>query len=308
MKFRHRIHPQKRLKHIDEVAEVEELAEFEIMEKDIAKALTEFKGKKIVVDKDGKVIHLKPVKYENLPPFSLTLGLNIATPSEGTLGGRRMEGVSAGKKKKTVIRVAGSRAIDDILFQAANTLATTLSNGEKVIANAGVSLRVGDQVKEGPALPSDPKKLSRKKYFERSLGGNNSQESLASYGFNANGSTDSFLSNDDVGGASRVPLKQNMFSYQFVDIDALEGGKKVTKQQPGQGMNLEQQMSSSLLSTVSTHTILPQKASDRQFENVSLLSGGVDKSHPRDRNVPRSMIPPSERKHLPPPRLGKTTG
>ncbi len=53
---------------------------------------------------------------------------------------------------------------------------------------------------------------------------------------------------------------------------------------------------------------MPKKASDKQVTSVGLLVGGSDKIHPRNRDMPLSMVPPSVRKHLPAPPPGKTTG
>ena len=52
----------------------------------------------------------------------------------------------------------------------------------------------------------------------------------------------------------------------------------------------------------------PGKASDKQRQNISLLSGGPSVAGNRDRIIPIGMLSPSERTKLPAPPIGYTMG
>lgn len=286
------------------VAEVQEEDEFQTMQETIKKAAKDLKGKKYIVDKDGNVLPMNPVNPDNLPPYSVSLGLNIASGSgadDGSLGSRSSQGV---KKKKKVIRVAGSRTVDESLFKPEISLATTLSGGDLITnVGPGIVLHIDDNTREGPILATDPKKMSKRHYLEKSMMSNSmSQESLNGFGFadSALGmSTDSLLQ-----GVDNLPM--SMLSMQLPDVDALEGGRKVMKSEST--IIPKDQDPNSVLVAASIASKLPSKQNFKQFENVSLLTGGVEKVHPRDRTLPLSQVPPSQRKHLPAPALGKTTG
>lgn len=55
-------------------------------------------------------------------------------------------------------------------------------------------------------------------------------------------------------------------------------------------------------------SVLPQKPSERQEHNIRLLRGSPDKGKPKDRDQPKNVHPVAQRKHLPAPPLGQTTG
>ena len=50
------------------------------------------------------------------------------------------------------------------------------------------------------------------------------------------------------------------------------------------------------------------KANDKQKANINLLAGSPENGRPKDRDLPKNMRPITERKHLPAPPLGQTTG
>ena len=101
--------------------------EFALMKLEIDKAEKSLKGKnknvKFVVDKDGKLIPVDPVRPEGLPPFTVNLSTSIGSGDD-----EEPEGRKKGKGKKTV-RVVGSPSVtmEDMYFKAANTLASTLA-------------------------------------------------------------------------------------------------------------------------------------------------------------------------------------
>lgn len=105
--------------------------EFAMMKLEIEKAEKSLKGKnknvKFVVDKDGKLIPVEPVRPEGLPPFAVNLSASI-----GSDGDEGAEGRKKGKGKK-IMRVVGSPSVsmEDMYFKAANTLASTLA-GERL--------------------------------------------------------------------------------------------------------------------------------------------------------------------------------
>ena len=83
----------------------------------------------------------------------------------------------------------------------------------------------------------------------------------------------------------------SMMSVTLPDIDALEGGRKVVKAAGSKEAGLDQGLAGASASTLSSiAAVLPGKQNYKQFENVSLLSGGVAKSHPRDRVLPMSQV------------------
>lgn len=319
---------QKRQKqHLPE-ATVEEKGEFQTLEESIKMATKDLKGGKFVVDKAGNVIALHTVRPEALPPFALDVtpkiinGVRQPPPPKSAGTAKHADGEghhgaqhahAGGKKKK--VRVAGSRAMDTSFFTAANTLSTALAGGDYITTiNPGVVLRVDDKVLEGPPAPMDPTKPTRQQYMDRSMSQQSlhSGDSMAS-GMLRQGSTDTFnhkLSADEQQ-KHRLPI-----SMQFPDVDALEGARRVEARPPEPTKVVASEGSAVAFElTHSTHagrniasTVLPGRPDARQHNSVAALSGGVDKIHPRDRDVPLSQVPVHDRKRLPAPPLGQTTG
>ena len=301
------------------------------MEEQIRRAAGDLKGGKYTVDQNGNVIPLNPMKPESLPPFAMEVqpkiinGLPVPKtkpPSRHAAEDPASSTTGAGRKKKKTVRVAGSRAIDTSFFTPANTLSTALAGGEYITTiNPGVVLRVDDKVLAGPPAPIDPSKPTRQQYLDRvassqTLNGGDSLVSNAS-GIFRPGSPDSLLHNkSSVFDDGALPL-----SMQFPDIDRFEGGRKVDKVPSTDNIkvlpkdDVGQQSSSTFNVQHSSHagkniaaTVVPGKPTDKQHESVVLLSGGPDKIHPRDRDAPLSQVPVTDRKRLPAPPLGQTTG
>jgi hypothetical protein len=164
----------------------EKINEFEAIKEEIGNALNakDFKGKNYVIDKEGRLLTVDPVRPESLPPFAVPLKTTISEKSID-------DGHLRVMKKKKVIRVAGSPALNDSYFTASSTLATTLAGGEKIdFINAGVSIHNGENVRRGESFPSDPRRANRKEYLK-----------VGSSGGNYNASDDSFME----GSLSRSP-------------------------------------------------------------------------------------------------------
>ena len=177
--------------------------EFQILKQEIDKATKDLKGKKFVLSQDGKPITIVNVKAENLPPYAVPVGMNITTKTVAAEGTED----HSNKTKKRVIRVAGSRDIDDSFFTAVTSLASTLQGGGNIVLNPGVSMKCGDgSVREGPAPILDSKKISRQNYFSKKSGSyssntmeNDSVSMDGTAAVDGNGSiADSFVTNDNL--------------------------------------------------------------------------------------------------------------
>ena len=307
-------------------------SEFELLQAEIDKQLADMKVKKFAVDATGKVIPLQPVKPETLPPYAVPLDTKINSPRAGTGKGGRpasgsgiVAGAGAGagaepahgeKRKKKVIRVAGSRTIDDDAhFKPSNTLATVLSSGEAIAPQAGVSLKVGNNTREGPSIPEDPSKPSRKNYLSRSL--HPGADSLSRAQTGAGSPTgldmlDGSMASLGVGFAesftSPTPggLPQSMagtHSVRFPEIDPLEGGRRILSQQ--EILALETNPTDEELGLgpkTTTGLVKPYVLPLKKDPNTQLFDYKSDKM-PKDRDVVINQRPPSERKHqlAPPP-------
>jgi hypothetical protein len=116
------------------------------------------KNAKFVIDKDGKLITIDPVRPEGLPPFAVPLATAIGDGNDDDDAKRRK-----GKGKKSV-RVVGSPSalVEGRYFTPANTLAATLAGGEKITdINPGVTIQAGDSTRAGPEAVSPPGKTVR---------------------------------------------------------------------------------------------------------------------------------------------------
>jgi hypothetical protein len=100
-------------------------------------------------------------------------------------------------------------------------------------------------------------------------------------------------------------------AFRGPDIDAFEGARKVT----GKEMSEIEEESIPLYGGISTANASSSgsvrrhnKASEKQKQNISLLSGGPSLAGYRDRVSPIGKLSPSERTKLPAPPMGHTTG
>jgi len=294
-------------------------SEFELLQAGIEKQLAEMKIKKFAVDATGKVIPLQPVRPDTLPPFAVPLDTKITSPRAGTGKKIANEGGGGDRRKKKVIRVAGSRTLDDddSLFVASNTLATVLSTGEAIAPQPGVALRVGNNMREGPSVPEDPAKMSRKNYLARSMtnagGGDASraQTGAGSPGGDLEG-TGLKVGFADSGFMSPTPggLPQSMMgahSVKLTDVDRFEGGRRLLTQEEllalqtnptDEELGLGPKNTTGLVQTA----VLPLK----KDLSVQMFDYRSDKM-PKDRDPVINQRPPSDRKHQLAPPVGRVS-
>ena len=98
---------------------------------------------KFAIDKDGKLITIEPVRPEGLPPFAVPLEASIGSLDAGDGDGKRNRSRSTSPRRS--LRVPGSVAVprEDLYFQAAYTLVSTLAGGEHIKdVQAGVTVQV----------------------------------------------------------------------------------------------------------------------------------------------------------------------
>ena len=130
------------------------------------KAKNKGKNVKFVIDKEGKLITVDPVRPEGLPPFAMPINPNISPEGND----ENNDGKRRGKGRKS-IRVPGAVSVplEDLYFKAANTLATTLAGGEQIKEiQPGVSIQAGENVRMGPESLALPNKQTRKEYLRGS--------------------------------------------------------------------------------------------------------------------------------------------
>lgn len=301
-----------------------ELDDFQVMQNEIDKATKELKGKKFVLNSEGVPITIVNVKAENLPPYAVPVGLNISTKVTAAEEGAHVEETKSVPRKR-VIRIAGSRDIDDNFFTAVTSLASTLSGGGNITLNPGVSMKSGDTgVREGPATTHDPKKVSRQAYMNKhkpspsysqglddttndGYGAASAYDGGPSIAEESFGSADGFPTNEtSLRGTANASMVSavSMRSSRFPDVDPTEGGRKRAIPVTGE-QYVEQAQPPSLKNK---QAVLPTKPGHRQVENIHLLAGGQANPLPRDRVAPGAQIPVTDYKKLPPPALGRSTG
>jgi hypothetical protein len=178
---------------------------------------------------------------------------------------------------------------------------------------AGVTLRVGGKVREGPAVPEDPKKVSRKQFFSRS-GGQTLGGDPSMIGASTGGRGDGTMSPDsDFGdsmdlGDDMLPL--SMLQAKYKDIDPLEGARKTSpvKVDDESSYDDSSQAGKSGKGAIQDQDVrLPVKASAAQQANIKLMTGGYDNPGLRDRAAPVAQKEPSQYKKLPAPPVGQVS-
>lgn len=310
----------KRSKQKDQTQEVEIKDEFENVREGIKKAVKNIKGKRYVIDKDGVINPVQAVRPENLPPFTVALGLSITSemgvPEKGSKEKKEKNDDASKKKQRKTVRVAGSRTVDEALFKPSNTLATSMT-GDSILSlvSPGVAVSVDGELKCKPPTVDDPKHCSRQNYFDKrsvlldpAIGlSQPSQQSATDSTVTRHSSL--FKSST----SSAPPLTAPPTALQpvkFPDIDVFEGGKKVLPappppvpaQQTSEAFGLRAKTNSFIA------TVVPKKPNPRQHQTIALMYGGKDKALPRDRDGPLAMVPQSERKKLAAPPAGSITG
>lgn len=231
-------------------------------------------------------------------------------------------------KKKQFVRVAGSRGVEESSFKPTISLAVTLSGIEQIPKlNAGVSIRSRNDVRTGDKLPEDPSHMSRKHYessqalSKRSItfNDNSTMESPSLY----TNIDNSIYSNDHMKASSSSktslkPGKNRIVAMKNIDhlpdIDSLEGSQVINQVNDTYDLSDEElglgpsKLLSGQQQQLNITNTLPNKPTQQQMLNIALISGSPESGKPRDRDLPKNMRPIAERKHLPAPPLGQTTG
>lgn len=306
----------------------------------MAKVNKDLRGKKFVLDRYGNPVIIGKVNPETLPTLSTPLQMRVKTAEDklpvrpnspardNALKEDSVDNNNKNGKKKQFIRVAGSRGVESDSFKPTLSLATTLSGVESIPkVNPGVIVRSKATAKSGEVITEDPKHMSRKTYMSKTLhvmpsATLSSSQSILSetesrlVGGSTTGKPNkqskvAVSSNDlDVGFADS-PLAKNLLE-NLPEVNALEGGRviiqkddryDITDAELGIGPKSSQQNSDNI-----DRAKLPQKASEKQEQNLNLLRGSPENGKPKDREFPRNVHPVATRKHLPAPALGQTTG
>ena len=268
-----------------------------------------------MIDKEGRLLTVDPVRPESLPPFAVALKACISENS--------FEDVSttvAVQKKKKLVRVAGSPAMNEMFFKAASTLATSLAGGEQIaVINPGISIQSGDNMRSGETFPSDPKRANRKEYLSVGTGGStyNMDESFLETPNRSQLASPGTASESFYEAGAGAPVRDSSSSaaraFHGPDVDVFEGARKIPEKE--MELRVEEELGTALYGGVSTVSVnsssssrRPGKASYKQRQNISLLSGGPSVAGNRDRIIPLGMLSPSERTKLPAPPIGYTMG
>mmetsp|Transcript_4114 Transcript_4114/g.6369 ORF Transcript_4114/g.6369 Transcript_4114/m.6369 type:complete len:558 (-) Transcript_4114:134-1807(-) len=278
--------------------------EFQTLEEEVQRAAAELKGKKYAFDQNGKPITISVVKPDSLPPYAYQPSLNVNTESSS-------DSLKKGKKTKKKIRVAGSRSVDHPQFLPTASLATALSSHASISLNPGVTLQSGDIIREGPVRSDDPKKPSRKEFFNRQAMARSTASSLdmsnridpSSPWYDSEGASPTVGSSTDVmkSGGSMLSTKDNVSASGFStgarykDIDPMEGARKISPQQDTESADVKtteniESEDNSIKQRQYSRTTQPKrvvsqpiKPTQKQREIVSLLHGGTENAGPRDR-------------------------
>lgn len=259
-----------------------------------------FKPSGAIVDGDGRPITIEPVKAEALPPFTIPLTYTISTfvPEQA-------ENKPVVSKKRKVARVAGTRAVDDSShFTATVSLVTQLADNLRFPLSPGVSLRANGALREGPPIDEDPRRISRQHYFSKSA--ELTRRPVSSVGVNQTADGRPPSSADNVGKLSADDLEVSdamlAMSSRFADLDILEGGREiaVVKPEKEESSEFEVRYPSSNL-----HNSSSPKPSVVMPKRTQLVTST---ERPRDRGPLHAQVPPSERKRLPAPNIGKSIG
>jgi hypothetical protein len=168
-------------------------------------------------------------------------------------------------------------------------------------------MRVGDNVREGPAIPDDPKKQNRKQFMARgssqTLGGDPSMaHGTTRDGSPTAGFEDSMEFADSV---DAVPL--SMLQAKYKDLDPFDGARKSITEptSPSQAQSLSSDQGSRAV--IGSPGPAPIKPNPQQRINIKQLTGGYDNPGMRDRGAPITQIAPAARKKGAPPPPGQVT-
>lgn len=291
--------------------------EFEVLQEQLQKATKDVKGKKFVLDRYGQPVIIGKVDPHQLPSFTASLHHAIKVDEEYSKGVQKGsdedQNGSNKLKKRQFVRVAGSRGVEENSFEPTLSLATSLSGVESIPKiNPGVTVKSKTAVKSGDAIAEDPKHMSRKTYLSKTI---NVVPSLSSGEFPSYYDKVGKTTSKTVSTFDKSPTKGSVFSETFQsldnlpDINPLEGSRSIALDE----MIVDPSDDELGLGPTKTigqakKIILPSKPSQQQKANITLLSNSPEHGKPRDRDLLKNMKSTGEKKHLPPPPLGYSTG
>lgn len=125
------------------------VTDFEVMQVNIGNAAKDLKGKQYVIDKDGRLLTLKPIRPESLPAFAVTVNATISeADKDDPIAQKRL------KKTKKVIRVAGSPSVSDVYFKAA--VKGSVRGDQSILMSPVINIQSGE------SFPSVLRRANRK--------------------------------------------------------------------------------------------------------------------------------------------------
>jgi hypothetical protein len=306
---------RRKLKNTSILSEIEEKDEFELIKDELERGKKGLKTTTFAIDSEGHPVPISVTKPEELPKYSMTMATNVSSfqipdntneLNENNIKTRKESKTEKGNKQKEKNRNKNGRG-DESYFIPSKSLATVLSETgpNDYHLNAGVSIKTGDVIIEGPAAPAE--KMSRKEFLDRKQrktdknGGISIVTGRIDDGIDGGPSIGSFES-DTLGSITR--------SVKIPDLDPLEGGRKSIHSDPPHKMITDRDLGLGPvnISGRPNPTNLPKKPNSKQRELVKNVTGGMDKAGPRDRLPPTVTVSTADRKHLPPPESGKTIG
>lgn len=260
---------------------------------DVARSL---KGAGAVLDANGCPIKVIPVKAETLPPYAVPLNFTISAFSNEPVDAKP----SSRKAAKKVLRVAGSRVVDDSShFTATNSLVANIADALKFPLSAGVALRTNRGRQEGLPLESNPRKMSRKDYFSKSAEVAKNPR-MTGMSLNESDGAHPLRSADVQQEAEEDEMLQaaQAMTSRFADMDLLEGARPLDPvvSAKEEGADFVVKFSSSNLHDAAA----PKQKAQPPPRGAQ--------ERPRDRAPLHSQVAPSERKRLPAPGIGKSVG
>ena len=283
--------------------------EFQLMQEEVERAKEDLKGKNYTFDQNGQIVLIQPMKSEQLPPFAFNPSLNVNdTHSSHNKKKSSVMGQQQQQKKKKKLRVAGTRGVEDQpTFVPTTSLATTIADTtDEIFLNHGVAIQTNRMSKEGPPIPDDPNKPTRKEYFKRKIshtasldsswhdGGDtmnaSREDSLRSNSYDLNDQSDSFAEKSSTfTGGSR-----------YKDIDPLEGGRpkpqSLVNATPDASRGTTARSEDLSKKGKQKPPVEPTKPSSSQQASVSLLHGGPHMQGPRDRIPSQALHTRAEKK------------
>ena len=124
--------------------------DFEVMQRNIGNAAKDLKGKQYVIDKEGRLLTLKPIRPESLPAFAVSVNATVSETYKGDPAAQKCS-----KKTHKVVRVAGSPSVNELYLKA--SIERPAQGDQKA------SMRPAINTEYGESLPSVPRRASKKR-------------------------------------------------------------------------------------------------------------------------------------------------